>query len=1123
MPISILTPVGKERGLKATLTYAYDALGRKTEETDANGVVKGFTYDDAGNVLTNTIRKSKTSPVQLIMSAKYDLAGRMVSQTDANGNKTTIRNNAFRLPSVITYPGDDTIKELNVYTQYDVKGRKAKEWSTAGKTQLWTYDQADRETSHTIKSNKGNDAVTTAARYDLIGNKRFVVDGNGNEQELVYDKLGRQVASKVSVTDSVNGISEQITSIAYDKNGNKMSETDWLGNDTTFVYDDRNRLIQQKDAEGAIVQKLEYNLDDAQIRSWDALNQLTQYRYDKNIQQIATIDAAGYKSGQFYDNAGLKTSQYDGKGNVTKYSYDLLGNLSAVTNAKGEVTSYTYDLLGNKLTQTNGNNHTITYVYNARNLLAAQLDHSAVSVIENKRQYDETKIERYTYTADGSMLSMRDRNGNTTKFVYDAQSRLISKTVEGEQASKAKLNERQVKFTYDGNGNQTSMTDTTGITTRVFDELNRVVSKSVPKLGTVVYRYDLTEDLSEGHRQEVTTDVKGNIAFKTFDRANRLIEVKSGDDLPVKYTYYANGSQKSVEYPNGVKEVYTYTKLNQLAKLQNYVGSTLLDEYTYSYDQAGNQIAKIEMVQGENKGQTSYTYDELNRLLSVNESSGKKTVYTYDGAGNREQETVKEGTTIAVTSYVYNDQNRLIETNQLFSEGRQEKTTYQYDNNGNMTGKNREIIKQVNDEETEPSFGMFIYGQQSENPNVETLLEGIGTYEYDVWNQLSKSTAGSVTSSYRYNAEGYRTYKKVGKSETHYLYEADKVVLETSGSGVETAVNLYGTNLVSRTMGSEKYYYLYNGHADVIALIDETGFEKVIYDYDAFGNSIFRMTSGADINNPIRYAGYQYDEESKLYYLNARYYDPKLARFITEDTYKGEIEDPLSLNFYTYVYNNPLKYTDPSGHDAVIITAAFGAFGGGHTSLLLQDEVGDWYYTFYGDTKVVSVKVDSKVMESLDNLNEWLQQDESSTQYYDKNYTSSTYIKGDFTDSLDLLDELAQGYTEKYGTGKNKDYNLLSNNCVEISWKALQKGTLTDGTRIGDFVQTYPNDLIPNKFSVWAKGEFKNNAYTYKKYNEQIESFIKDNEKKSKSEWYNFWYGKDTFLNNIKIGKQLLG
>ncbi|MFC5404400.1 RHS repeat-associated core domain-containing protein [Cohnella soli] len=68
------------------------------------------------------------------------------------------------------------------------------------------------------------------------------------------------------------------------------------------------------------------------------------------------------------------------------------------------------------------------------------------------------------------------------------------------------------------------------------------------------------------------------------------------------------------------------------------------------------------------------------------------------------------------------------------------------------------------------------------------------------------------------------------------------------------------------------------------------------------------------VSNPIRYAGYQYDKETKLYYLNARYYDPKLARFLTEDTYRGQANDPLSLNIYSYVSNNPIKYTDPTGH-----------------------------------------------------------------------------------------------------------------------------------------------------------------------------------------------------------------
>lgn len=68
------------------------------------------------------------------------------------------------------------------------------------------------------------------------------------------------------------------------------------------------------------------------------------------------------------------------------------------------------------------------------------------------------------------------------------------------------------------------------------------------------------------------------------------------------------------------------------------------------------------------------------------------------------------------------------------------------------------------------------------------------------------------------------------------------------------------------------------------------------------------------MDNPIRYSGYQYDEESQLYYLNSRYYDPKVASFMNEDTYKGDLSDPLSLNLYTYVSNNPIIYYDPMGH-----------------------------------------------------------------------------------------------------------------------------------------------------------------------------------------------------------------
>ena len=88
----------------------------------------------------------------------------------------------------------------------------------------------------------------------------------------------------------------------------------------------------------------------------------------------------------------------------------------------------------------------------------------------------------------------------------------------------------------------------------------------------------------------------------------------------------------------------------------------------------------------------------------------------------------------------------------------------------------------------------------------------------------------------------------------------------------------------------------------------------VTYYYDAFGN-ILTQTGEAD--NAILYAGYQYDEETGLYYLNARMYDPVAARFLQADTYPGSLNDPLSLNRYTYCLNNPNRYTDPSGHFAV--------------------------------------------------------------------------------------------------------------------------------------------------------------------------------------------------------------
>jgi RHS repeat-associated protein len=170
----------------------------------------------------------------------------------------------------------------------------------------------------------------------------------------------------------------------------------------------------------------------------------------------------------------------------------------------------------------------------------------------------------------------------------------------------------------------------------------------------------------------------------------------------------------------------------------------------------------------------------------------------------------------------------------------------------------------------------------------------------------------TATVTYAYNGEGRRVEKSTGQETIYYLYEYDKVVLEVDGTGDQVARNLYGINLLMRDVDEDSYYYVYNGHADVTALINaNTGSVDATYYYDPFGNI---LESTGNVNNNITYAGYQYDEETELYYLNARMYDPKVARFLQEDTYRGDPNDPLSLNLYAYTANNPITYYDPTGH-----------------------------------------------------------------------------------------------------------------------------------------------------------------------------------------------------------------
>ena len=596
-----------------------------------------------------------------------------------------------------------------------------------------------------------------------------------------------------------------------------------------------------------------------------------------------------------------------------------------MTDALGNSTNYTYDAAGNLLTQTDGNGNTTTYTYNRASLVTSKTDPAGYA-------------ESYTYYANGKMKEKTDRNGIGTSYNYDIFGRLLTEDAGGQVQS----------YTYDANGNLLTMTDGTGTTTRTYDALNRNISKDVPAIGNSIYEYDLVTD-NQGEHAERITDPKGNATSKTYDRVGRLSKV-TADGRNTQYEYYNNGNRQSVRYPDGTTEAYTYDKNNRITGLANTkVNGSVISTYQYTYDATGNQLTKTEskgtttytydgnnrlstvtepegkvtnytydaagnqLTKTESKGTTTYTYDENNRLSTVTEPEGKVTSYTYDNAGNRRSEQVEYGLISMTNLYSYDECGRLATT--ISTDGTE--IRYLYDRNGNLSsrsvGKMEIISPDELSEEMLPEFDLIINKGEAGGTGTEKLA----LYHYDNYNRLESLKSGNSTTAYRYNAQGYRVEKKVNSNTTRYLYEYDKVVLETDGSNNQTAYQVYGTNLLYRSTtgeasnGAQSYYYLYNAHGDVTSLLDMSGNIAVSYDYDAFGN-IIGQTGTAD--NPIRYAGYQYDEESGLYYLNARYYDSVTARFITEDSYTGERNDPLSLNLYTYCQNNPIKYDDPSGH-----------------------------------------------------------------------------------------------------------------------------------------------------------------------------------------------------------------
>ena len=295
----------------------------------------------------------------------------------------------------------------------------------------------------------------------------------------------------------------------------------------------------------------------------------------------------------------------------------------------------------------------------------------------------------------------------------------------------------------------------------------------------------------------------------------------------------------------------------------------------YGYDNNGN-ITKA--------GDVTYAYDEAGQLTRVNDPRYGTTVYTYDVGGNIKY----------VKTYDYT-------TGELGTCNHTVPYTY-----GNSTWK--DLLTAYN--------GQTITYDGAGNPL--SYRDGM-SFTWEMGRQLASLSTGNKTYAYQYNADGLRIQTSDGTTNTRYTWVDGRLTSQTDGT--ETLYFRYDENgnpLAVLYNGTE-YYYVTNLQGDIIALLDGQGNCVVEYTYDAWGKLLSKtgsMATSLGSDNPLRYRGYYYDQETGFYYLQSRYYDPATGRFINADDveYLGASEQILSLNLFAYCENNSVNYSDPFGY-----------------------------------------------------------------------------------------------------------------------------------------------------------------------------------------------------------------
>lgn len=948
--------------------FEYDAAGNVVYLRNAEGGETHRTFDDNGNVLTETTAQGTNI-------YEYDADNNLKQVTDAFGNVTKLTYNQLgQVTSTFDARGN-----LSTITYNESTGNILSVRDTDGNETQYTYGLNGLKNSiKRVDHNDPTHPVITTFDYFDNGYLKTETDALGNVTSYTYDDNGNRKSITAKRTNSAGQLEDINTSFEYDKlnrivktvypdntftlvfytlTGQRSSVKDQLGRETKYDYDALGQLIKVTFPDNRF-EEIRYDEEGRRTQAIDRAGRTTLFSYDRVGHLIETLYADGGKVTSKFDLAGRVKEQSQwldaNTKTTTSYTYGVENHNKTVTvtDALNHATKHVYDENGNLSRIIDAGNHTTSFEYDGNN--------RRIKVI-----YPDGTLELRVYDGFGRLTARTDQAQKTTQFRYDSMDRVV-RVIDAL--------DHQTNFTYDEAGNQITQADANNHVTRFeYDQLGRRTKRILPAGLSESITYDIAGNL------KTRADFNGKLTTYDYDSMNRLLEKipdSSFNEPSVTYTYTATGQRQTMTDASGVT-TYAYDDRDRLLSKVTPQGAI-----TYSYDKLGN--IKTLRSSNANGASVDYDYDELNRVSRVLDNrlpqGANNATYTYDAVGNLQSYTYPNA---AQTAYTYNSLNRLTEVTTALASTMLARYTYELGPAGNRLSVTELNGRKVNYgyDDTYRLTSETVTGSPNPTQNVQinytydavgnrltrssslstlpnqtltydandrltsdtydnngnTITANGNTYSFDWENHLQSINNGTVA--YVYDGDGNRVSKTVGGSVTHYLIDTNNLtgnpqVVDEIVNGAVVRTYTYGHDLISQNQliggNWQVSFYGKDGHGSVRYLTNASGVVTDTYDYDASGNLI--ASTGSTPNERL-FAGEQFDANAGFYYLRARYLNPGTGRFWSMDTYGGNQHDPLSLHKYLYASANPVTNIDPSGRstlaDATFTCALVGALAGG--------------------------------------------------------------------------------------------------------------------------------------------------------------------------------------------------